>query len=83
VQQKKLALEFRRRLVSERFLFETQSGLHCFLEQHGCCFVAKPVAKSKLQNLTSEMSFDTTLVRPLTRRKNSSKPKSPLPCRMS
>jgi hypothetical protein len=50
------------KLVSKRFLFDTQPGLHHFPEQQGYCLVSKPVSKSKFQNLINAMSFDTMVI---------------------
>lgn len=45
--------------VSKRILFETHSCFLIFLEQEGYRLVSKLVSKSKYQNLTNIMSFDT------------------------
>ena len=48
--------------VSKTFLFDT---LHCFLifsEVAGYRLVSKLISKSKFQNLTDAMSFDTIVV---------------------
>jgi hypothetical protein len=67
----RLTLEFRREYVSERVLFETPAVLLIFPEQQGYCVVSKPVSKSKFQNLTNAMSFDTiTICQQRNKRKN-------------
>jgi hypothetical protein len=56
------AVSVPRRPVSEMTVFETLVSFLLFPEQAGYRVVSKPVSKSKFQNLTAEMSFDTILV---------------------
>jgi hypothetical protein len=57
-----LTLEFRGFVVSKRALFETHLSFLLFPEQEGYGVVSKLVSKSKFQNLTIAMSFDTLLI---------------------
>jgi hypothetical protein len=57
-----LTLEFRRELVSKRILFDTPFNISHFPEEAGYRSVSKPVSKSKYQNLTNFMGFDTLVV---------------------
>ena len=48
--------------VSKRALFETPASFLIFPEQEGYRLVSKLVPKSKFQNLTYVMSFDTLVI---------------------
>jgi hypothetical protein len=57
-----LRLEFRKSAVSKTFLFETFIYSSYFSEEEGYTLVSKLVSKSKFQNLTYAMSFDTITI---------------------
>jgi hypothetical protein len=57
-----LTLEFRRKVISKRALFDTHPCFLNSLGQEGYRLVSKLVSKSKYQNLTAELSFDTIVV---------------------
>jgi hypothetical protein len=57
-----LSLEFRVEFVSNMTLFDTHPRLHTFPEQEGYGVVSKLISKSKFQNLTNPMSFDTIVI---------------------
>jgi hypothetical protein len=48
--------------ISKTFLFETDFSLFLISKDEGYRLVSKLVAKSKYQNLTNVMSFDTIVI---------------------
>jgi hypothetical protein len=57
-----LTLEFRYIGVSKTSVFDTPFNTSYFSEEEGYRLVSKPVSKSKYQNLTNVMSFDTIII---------------------
>jgi hypothetical protein len=49
-------------IFSKTFLFDTPIDTSHFPDEEGYRLVSKPVSKSKFQNLTYAMSFDTILI---------------------